>query len=86
MRATIRVTFKPGVLEPQGKAVLHSLHTLGFSGVTGVRVGKLIEMDLDATDPEQARADIARMCDELLASPVVEDYEIALNGELETAG
>ena len=81
MKATIRVTFKPGVLEPQGKAVLHSLHTLGFPGVKNVRVGKLIEMELDAADPEAARADITKMCQELLASPVIENYEIALNGD-----
>ena len=81
MKATIRVTFKPGVLEPQGKAVLHSLHTLGFAGVQSVRVGKLIEMELDAADPEAARADITKMCEELLASPVIEHYDIALNGE-----
>ena len=81
MKATIRVTFKPGVLEPQGKAVLHALHTLGFEGVRSVRVGKLIEMELDAADPEKARADLTRMCQELLASPVIENYAIALNGE-----
>jgi len=81
VKATIRVTFKPGVLEPQGKAVLHSLHTLGFEGVRQVRVGKLIEMELDAADPEAARADLSKMCEELLASPVIENYEIALNGD-----
>ncbi|MFQ5508285.1 MAG: phosphoribosylformylglycinamidine synthase subunit PurS [Leptospirillia bacterium] len=79
MKATVTVTFKNGVLEPQGKAVLGSLHTLGFNGVKDVRVGKLIELDLEDGDAEKARADIDTMCQELLASPVIENYEISIS-------
>lgn len=78
MKATVTVTFKRGVLEPQGQAVLHSLHSLGYGGVKDVRVGKLIEIELEDTDPDKARADLRAMCEELLASPVIEDYEITL--------
>jgi len=79
MKATVTVTFKHGVLEPQGQAVLHALHSLGYAGVKDVRVGKLIEMELDGADPDQARADLTAMCEELLASPVIENYRIALD-------
>jgi phosphoribosylformylglycinamidine synthase PurS subunit len=79
MKATVTVTFKTGVLEPQGKAVLHALHSLGYEGVKDVRVGKLIEMELDGGTPEQVRADIEAMCRELLASPVIENYAIDLD-------
>lgn len=79
MKATVTVTFKNGVLEPQGKAVLHSLHTLGYSAVTDVRVGKLIEVEMEDGDKAQAEKDLAAMCEELLASPVIEDYAIRID-------
>lgn len=79
MKATVTVTFKNGVLEPQGQAVLGSLHSLGFTGVKQVRVGKLIEMELEDGDKAAARKQIAEMCEELLASPVIENYEISLD-------
>jgi phosphoribosylformylglycinamidine synthase PurS subunit len=79
MKATVTVTFKNGVLEPQGQAVLHALHSLGYAGVKDVRVGKLIEMELDDADPDKALADLTAMCEELLASPVIENYRIAFD-------
>jgi len=78
MKATVTVTFKSGVLEPQGQAVLHALHSLGYGGVKNVRVGKLIEVELDDGTPDQVRADLKAMCEELLASPVIENYAIDL--------
>ena len=68
---------KPGILDPQGKAVENSLRHLGFN-VDGTRVGRLIDLEVGASDPEQARAEVERMCAELLANPLIESYEIEL--------
>ncbi|MBI5137687.1 MAG: phosphoribosylformylglycinamidine synthase subunit PurS [Nitrospirae bacterium] len=78
MKAKVTVTFKHGVLEPQGKAILHALHNLGYAGVDNVRVGKLIEMDLNGADPDKAKKDLEAMCQELLANPVIENYAIEI--------
>jgi phosphoribosylformylglycinamidine synthase subunit PurS len=78
MKASVRVTLKPSVLDPQGKAIGNALASLGFAGVGEVRQGKLIEVDLTETDPARARAQIEKMCKELLANPVIEDYAIEL--------
>ena len=76
MRATVTVMLKQGVLDPQGEAVRHSLGSLGFDGVNGVRQGKVIELDLaDGT----TEALIGEMCEKLLANTVIESYEIALS-------
>ena len=73
MKARVFVTLKPGVLDPQGKAIHHALEGLGFSGVQDVRAGKLIELDLaDSTNDEQ----IADMCRKLLANTVIENFRI----------
>ena len=73
MKLRIHVTLKPGVLDPQGKAIEHALAGLGFSGVAGARVGKLIELDVadDTTD-----ADVDAMCRQLLTNTVIENYRI----------
>ena len=68
---------KPGILDPQGKAVQNSLRHLGFT-VDGARVGRLVDLEVETSDPEQARAEVERMCAELLANPLIESYEIAL--------
>ena len=73
MKARVFVTLKPGVLDPQGKAIHHALEGLGFSGVRDVRAGKLIELDLaEGTSDEQ----IADMCRKLLANTVIENFHI----------
>ena len=73
MKTRIFVTLKNGVLDPQGKAIHHALHSLGFDGVNDVRAGKLIELDLaDGT----SRADIEAMCTNLLANTVIENFRI----------
>ena len=79
MKATVTVTLKPEVLDPQGDAVRKALEKLGFEGIKGVRVGKLIEIELDEAHgkaPDLADK-LRKMADELLANPVTEDYEIA---------
>jgi phosphoribosylformylglycinamidine synthase len=78
LRARIIVTLKPGVLDPQGKAIQNALSALGFSGVTEVRQGKYIEVELDESDETQARAAVKSMCDRLLANTVIENYAIEL--------
>jgi phosphoribosylformylglycinamidine synthase PurS subunit len=80
VKATVLVRPKSGILDPQGKAVEDSLRHLGFS-VDGARIGRLVDLELDATDPEQARAEVERMCAELLANPLIESYEIELAEE-----
>jgi phosphoribosylformylglycinamidine synthase PurS subunit len=78
MKVRVRVTLKPGVLDPQGKAIGNALASLGFTGIDEVRQGKLIELDLAATDAAHAHAQAEAMCRELLANPVIEDYAIEL--------
>jgi phosphoribosylformylglycinamidine synthase len=80
MKARVTVTLKTGVLDPQGKAIAHALGSLGIDGVNDVRQGKYIEVELAETDPERARATLERMCKELLANPVVENYRYELEG------
>ncbi len=78
MKARVFVTLKNGVLDPQGEAVRHALGTLGFQGVTGVRQGKVIELDLAATDRAKAEADVRAMCEKLLANTVIETYAVEI--------
>lgn len=80
MKAIVNVTLKPGVLDPQGKAIGHALDTLGFSGVGEVRQGKVIEIDLDETDASKAEATVRSMCEKLLANTVIENYAIRVEG------
>ena len=79
MKATIHITLKNGVLDPQGKAIENALGALGFGGVDGVRQGKLIEVDLQAGDEATARAQLTDMCEKLLANTVIENYDIHLS-------
>ncbi len=76
MKARIHITLKPGVLDPQGEAVRHALTALGFAGVTKVRQGKVIDIELAETDPDRAQDRIARMCEQLLANTVIEDWDV----------
>jgi phosphoribosylformylglycinamidine synthase len=79
-RVHVRIIPRPGLLDPQGQAVEHALRALGFTGVGSVRVGKAIELQVEATSPQEAEAAVRRMCDKLLANPVTEDYEIEVAG------
>lgn len=78
MKARVHVSFKAGVLDPQGKAIGNALSGLGFAGVGEVRQGKLIELDLAETDAARGRDQVAAMCKALLANPVIEDYAIEI--------
>lgn len=79
MKARIKITLKPGVLDPQGKAIANALGTLGFEGVEAVRQGKYIEIELQESDPARASSQIERMCEDLLANTVIEDYSYELD-------
>jgi phosphoribosylformylglycinamidine synthase subunit PurS len=77
MKATVLVRPKQGILDPQGQAVQSSLRQLGFS-VDDARVGRVVDLEVDASDPAAARAEVERMCERLLANPLIESYEIDL--------
>jgi phosphoribosylformylglycinamidine synthase len=79
VRLTVLIRPKPGILDPQGEAVQASLATLGFA-VARARVGRLVDLEVDAGDPAVARAEVERMCDELLANPLIESYEVVAEG------
>ena len=79
MRATVEVVLKKGLLDMQGKTTQQALETLGFKGITQVRVGKVIELELKASSTAAARTQVERMCEKLLANPVIETYRIALS-------
>lgn len=78
LKARVHVTLKDGVLDPQGEAVRHALGMLGFQGVTGVRQGKLIELDLAGSDRAVAEAEVRAMCEKLLANMVIERFTVEI--------
>ncbi|MBS0561465.1 MAG: phosphoribosylformylglycinamidine synthase subunit PurS [Proteobacteria bacterium] len=80
MKAVVTVMLKDGVLDPQGKAIGHALHGLGFSGVGEVRAGKVIELDLAETDADRARQAAEEMARRLLANTVIESYSVRIEG------
>ncbi|MDE3001672.1 MAG: phosphoribosylformylglycinamidine synthase subunit PurS [Gemmatimonadota bacterium] len=85
-RLEVRVKPRPGLLDPQGKAIHHSLNSLGWEGVSDIRVGKAIYVDMEADSPDAALEAAEAMCRKLLANPVTEDFEVSMVGELEGAG
>jgi phosphoribosylformylglycinamidine synthase len=76
--AEVRVMPKSGIADPQGLTIEKALPALGYDGVTEVRVGKQIELDVDASDPDDARSRVLEMCERLLANPVIESYEVTI--------
>ena len=78
MKATVTVTLKPGVLDPQGRAIGQALKGLGFAGIGEVRAGKIIELELAETDPDAARAQAEEMARKLLANTVIESFRVEL--------
>ncbi len=79
MKAKVYVTLKPGVLDPQGKAIQHSVELLGFGGIADVRQGKYFEIALDGSlGQEQAHETATRMAREVLSNPVIEDYRVEI--------
>jgi phosphoribosylformylglycinamidine synthase len=85
MRVKIFVCLKEGVLDPQGKAVERSLHSLGYKEVQDVRMGKYLEISLNMPSREAAEVKIREMCDKLLANPVIEDYRFEVEAEKPSA-
>jgi phosphoribosylformylglycinamidine synthase subunit PurS len=79
MRATVVVRPKSGILDPQGAAVETALEHLGFA-VSGARVGKVVDLEVSSDDATEARAQVEKMCEQLLANPLMESYEIELHG------
>jgi phosphoribosylformylglycinamidine synthase PurS subunit len=79
VKATVLVRPKAGILDPQGEAVERALEHLGFA-VSGARVGKVVDLEVAADDEDAARAQLERMCEQLLANPLIESYEIELHG------
>ena len=81
MKAKVYVSLKPGVLDPQGKAIQHSVELLGFTGIQDVRQGKYFEISLEGSeDQEQAREVVARMARDVLSNPIIEDYRVEIEG------
>ncbi|HEX9598788.1 MAG TPA: phosphoribosylformylglycinamidine synthase subunit PurS [Gaiellaceae bacterium] len=80
MRATVLVRPKHGILDPQGQAVESSLRQLGFA-VGEARVGRVVDLEVKSNDPAGARAEVERMCEQLLANPLIESYEIEVRGD-----
>ncbi len=78
MKAVVTVMLKTGVLDPQGKAIGQALHGLGFAGVGEVRAGKVIELELDETDPAKAKASAEDMARKLLANTVIESFKVEI--------
>ena len=76
--AYVNVMLKPGIADPQGQTIERALPALGYEGVTGVRVGKLIELSVEAGDPTEAERKVSEMCERLLANTVIESYEVKL--------
>ena len=79
MKAVVEVVLKKGLLDMQGKTTQGALETLGFKGIRGVRVGKVIELELKASSAAAARKQVEKMCEKLLANPVIETYRININ-------
>jgi phosphoribosylformylglycinamidine synthase len=80
VKAIVRVDLKPGVLDPQGRAVAHALQGLGYPEVTDARQGKVIELDLEGTDRKAAEERVKAMCEALLANTVIERYRVEITG------
>ena len=80
MQVKVYITPKQGVLDPQGRAIEQSLRSLGFDNVGQVRMGKYIVLDVAANTPEQAGTEVRRICEQLLANTVIEDYRFEVEG------
>lgn len=78
MKARVHIFYKDGVFDPQGNTISQSLQRMGFSRVASVRMGKVIDVELNSNSPEEAKRDVQKMCDGLLVNPVIESYKIEL--------
>jgi len=78
MKAKVYVSLKPGILDPQGKAIQHSVELLGFNGIADVRQGKYFEISLNDANEQQARESVTRMAREVLSNPIIEEYRVEI--------
>ena len=78
MKAKVYVSLKPGILDPQGKAIQHSVELLGFNGIADVRQGKYFEISLNDANKQQARESVTRMAREVLSNPIIEEYRVEI--------
>jgi phosphoribosylformylglycinamidine synthase PurS subunit len=79
MKAKVFVSLKPGVLDPQGKAIQHSVELLGFNGIADVRQGKYFEIALESSlNEDEARASVSRMAEDVLSNPIIEDFRVEI--------
>ncbi|TFG62819.1 MAG: phosphoribosylformylglycinamidine synthase subunit PurS [Gemmatimonadales bacterium] len=74
----VRITPRPGILDPQGETIGRALGTLGYDGVTGVRMGRLVSLQVEAANETAARASVTEMCERLIANPIIEDFSILI--------
>ena len=72
----VRITPRGGILDPEGETIARALGNLGYEGVRSVRAGRLVRIEIDAASPDEARSSVRRMCEELIANPVIEDFEV----------
>lgn len=82
-KARVRVTLRPSILDPKGKAAEHALHQLGMDSLSHVRIGKYMEMDVEASSHETAREQVEQACRKLLANEVMEDFHVEILGVAE---
>ncbi len=80
MKVTVNIVRRPDIADPQGATVARALRDLGHGAVRSVRVDRSIHLEVDGDDPDQVRAEVVRMCEELLANPVLEDFEVVVEG------
>jgi phosphoribosylformylglycinamidine synthase PurS subunit len=81
MRVTVTIDRRPEIADPEGTTVERALHDLGFTDATSVRMDRVIHLDVDGDDPEDVKARVVEMCRQLLANPVLEDFEIEVQGD-----
>ncbi len=80
LQVKVYITPRKGILDPQGRTVEHALQSLGFAGVSDVKIGRYITLDIDAKTPDEARASASKMCEQLLANPNIEDFRFEIEG------
>lgn len=78
MKAKVKVVLKSGILDPQGKAVMHAIKDLGYQNITDVRIGKFIELEMKDTRSEKIRQELDEICKKLLSNPIIENYQIEI--------
>jgi phosphoribosylformylglycinamidine synthase PurS subunit len=78
LKAKVKVVLKSGILDPQGKAVMHAIKDLGYQNITDVRIGKFIELEMKDTRSEKIRQELDEICKKLLSNPIIENYQIEI--------